>query len=83
MLIAEAVGPVTYETARECRVATGGWVGPYTGEQFDDPASLDIDHMVASLTKAQLALVGGRGTVDKKRQYANDLNFAGHLIDQR
>ena len=45
-LVAESVGPVAYEDSPRCRVESGAWVGPYTGEQFNDPSRLDVDHMV-------------------------------------
>ena len=78
VLIAESVAPVTYESASECRVDSGTWFGPYTGEQFNDPGRLDIDHMVP-LANAHRS---GAWAWDnaRKRQYANDLSYAGHLI---
>ena len=45
-LIAESETPVTYKSEDRCRVASGSWDGPYTGERFTDPGDLDIDHMV-------------------------------------
>ena len=45
-LVAESVSPVAYTDSDRCRVESGAWVGPYTGEQFTDPGRLDVDHMV-------------------------------------
>ena len=45
-LVAESVSPVVYTSSDRCRVASGAWVGPYTGERFTEPGRLDVDHMV-------------------------------------
>ena len=48
VLIAEADGPLTYETGERCRVEMGRWVDPYTLEVFEDPSDLDFQgHLVA------------------------------------
>ena len=39
-LVAESVSPVVYTSSDRCRVASGAWVGPYTGEQFTDPGTV-------------------------------------------
>lgn len=78
VLIAESVVPVTFEDGKTCRVETGKWVDPYTGEIFTDPGGLDVDHMVA------LRDAHGSGAYtwsgDKKRQYFNSLENPSHLI---
>ena len=43
-LAAESVVPVTFETAKNCRVATGQWRGPYTGVHEYDPHIVAVDH---------------------------------------
>ena len=78
VLVAESVSPVVYEDSRQCRVASGTWVGPYTGEQFDDPGGLDVDHMVPLGNAHQSG--GWAWSGAKKRQYANDLSYTNHLI---
>ena len=77
-LIAEAVGVVRYERADECRVASGDWVGAYTGERFSDPGDLDVDHMVP-LANAHRS---GAWQWDdaRRREYANYLARGNHLI---
>ena len=77
-LVAESVGPVAYEDSRRCRVASGAWVGPYTGEQFTDPGRLDVDHMVPLGNAHQSG--GWAWSPEEKRQYANDLSYDNHLI---
>ena len=77
-LVAESETPVTYTNDDRCRVASGSWEGPYTGEVFTDPGSLDIDHMVPLANAHRSG--GWTWSEDKKREYANDLSYEGHLI---
>ena len=78
VLIAESRTPVRYWDAGRCRVASGRWIGPYTGEQFDEAGELDIDHMVP-LANAHWS--GGWAWSDeRKARYANDLSYEGHLV---
>ncbi len=77
-LIEESTSPVEYKDADECRVASGEWNGPYTGEQFTDPSDLDVDHMVP-LGNAHRS-GGWLWSESRRRDYANDLSYAGHLI---
>ena len=77
-LIAESLSAVVYESAEECRVETGEWLGAYTGERFSDPADLDIDHMVPLANAHRSG--GWEWTKERKREYANDLSYANHLI---
>ena len=78
VLVAESVSPIAYEDAGQCRVASGAWVGPYMGEQFDDPGRLDVDHMVPLGNAHQSG--GWAWSAPEKRQYANDLSYENHLI---
>ena len=77
-LVAESVSPVAYTDSDRCRVASGIWVGPYTGEEFTDPGRLDIDHMVP-LGNAHRS-GGWAWDPEQKRRYANDLSYDNHLI---
>ena len=77
-LVAESVIPVAYEDAGQCRVASGAWIGPYTGEQFNDPGRLDVDHMVPLGNAHQSG--GWAWSAPEKRRYANDLSYENHLI---
>ena len=71
VLVEESLVSVTYETDRECRVATGRWYGAFTGVYVEDPSDLDIDHLVP-LKNAHLS-GGWRWDADKREEYANDL----------
>lgn len=78
VLIEESASPVTYKDSDECRVAEGEWDGPYTGERFTDPSDLDVDHMVP-LGNAHRS-GGWLWSESRRRDYANDLSYPGHLI---
>ena len=77
-LIAESETPVKYTNEDRCRVATGSWEGPFTGEFFTDPGALDVDHMVPLANAHRSG--GWAWSEDRKREYANDLSYDGHLI---
>ena len=78
VLIAESLIPVTFTSEEACRVATGRWTGPYTGDVLEDPGKLDIDHMVP-LANAHLS-GGYRWSDERKELYANSLSYPGHLV---
>ena len=46
LLIVSSIIPVTFTNARGCTVATGIWLGPYTGQIFTKASDVDIDHIV-------------------------------------
>ncbi len=77
-LIAESKTRVTFESEDRCRVATGQWVGPYTGTVVDDPGKLDIDHLVPLANAHRSG--GWAWDRDRKRAFANDLTYPDHLI---
>ena len=61
--------------AEGCRVSSGEWLDPYTGETFTDPSKLDIDHVYALGAAAKN---GGNGwDAAKKQEFANDKS---HLL---
>ena len=76
-LIAEADGPLTYETSEQCRVESGRWVDPYTLAVFEDPSDLDVDHVVPLANAHRSG--GWAWSRERKTDYANDLDFEGHL----
>ena len=78
VLIAESLDQVTFETDRECRVATGRWFGAFTGAYVEDPGDLDIDHMVP-LKNAHLSGAWAWNPA-MKEEYANYLGEENHLI---
>lgn len=55
---------------KTCRVLSGEWVDPYSGQIFTDQKKLDIDHIIPL---NYVASHGGQSwSADKKQQYAND-----------
>lgn len=78
VLIRDSQEPVTFTDEKQCRVATGKWVCPYTGKVITDPSKVDIDHMVA-LKDAHVS--GGWGwPADQRQSFANDLEDPTHLL---
>lgn len=47
ILIRDSVAPMAFESAGNCRVVAGEWLGPYTGKRFHTAQELDIDHIVS------------------------------------
>ena len=78
VLITESSVPVTFRDEGSCRVATGRWTGPYTGEVVDDPGKLDVDHVVP-LANAHLSGAHGWSS-ERKELFANSLSYPGHLV---
>ena len=78
VLIAESTVAVTFQTPDECRVASGRWQGPYTGEVATDPGKLDIDHLVP----LENAHRSGAWAWDRqrKREFANHIGYDNHLL---
>ena len=78
VLIAESAEPVAFQSDDGCRVASGLWIGPYTGTVVDDPTDLDVDHMVP-LENAHRS-GGWSWSRERKREFANYLGYENHLI---
>ena len=77
-LIAESAVPVEFRDADRCKVAAGRWIGPYTGTAVENPSDLDIDHVVPLYNAHKSG--AWRWTAERKRRYANYLEYPGHLI---
>ncbi len=74
VLIGESVAPVSFapeDDGDQCRVISGQWVGPWTGEVFTDASDVDIDHHVPLGHAHESG--GWRWDAERKRAYANDL----------
>lgn len=78
VLIAESATAVEFESADECRVSSGRWQGPYTGELVTDPRDLDVDHLVP-LENAHRSGAWAWSR-ERKREYANYMGYENHLI---
>ena len=78
VLIEESLDPVTYETDRECRVATGQWWAPHLGHHLGNPSHIDVDHHVP-LKNAHLSGAWA-WSPEMKEAYANYLGEENHLV---
>ncbi|MDE2899879.1 MAG: DUF1524 domain-containing protein [Chloroflexota bacterium] len=78
VLIAESASRVKYGDDRGCRVESGHWFDPYTGRVHRDPSTLHIDHLVPLANAHRSG--GWAWSSDRKRQFANSLGDAAHLI---
>ncbi len=61
-----------------CKVLSGKWLCPYTGQVFTNPRKLDIDHMVP--LRAAHAAGGWEWERARKRAYYNDMSYEHHLV---
>jgi len=77
VLIAESITPVQLDS-RGCRVVSGTWFDPFTGQTFTNPGDLDIDHFIP-LAEAHRS-GASRWPPQLRRQFANDLSWPGSLI---
>lgn len=78
LVLVDANGKETSDKSKACDVKSGKWHDPYTGKAYTDPKELDIDHMIPL---SYAASHGGQAwSAEKKRQYANDMGNANHLI---
>ena len=61
-----------------CRVISGRWHDPYTGQTITDASKMDIDHMVP--LKEAFESGAYSWTKKKRHEYANYLGDPNHLI---
>jgi hypothetical protein len=78
VLLEESLEPVSFKTAKNCRVVSGSWLGAYSGNVFTDASQLDIDHLVP--LKEAHESGGYAWDAYRKRDYANDLSDPNTLI---
>jgi len=78
VLIEESLKVVTFKSDKQCQVATGEWLDPFTGDTVTDGTKLDVDHMVPLKNAHDSG--GWAWDKDKKAAYANEMRYADHLI---
>lgn len=77
VLISESLGQAQVDPFG-CKVLAGDWISPYDNQRIEDPANLDIDHVVP-LKEAWDS--GARTWSSSRRQsFANDLSDPRSLI---
>ena len=77
VLIEESLIPGELDS-RGCRVVSGQWLDPFTGQTFTNPADLDIDHFIP-LAEAHRS--GAKNwSSQRKKAFANDLSHPGTLM---
>ena len=78
VLIQESLDPVSFKSNKGCKVLSGRWLGAFTGQIFNNPKQLDIDHLVP----LKEAHDSGAHAWSKPRkwEYANDMSHPDHLI---
>lgn len=75
---AVAVAMTTRADGRECAVASGTWVDPFSGDTIRTPSELDVDHIVP-LQNAHLS-GGWAWTAERRQEFANFLADTLHLL---
>lgn len=70
-LIATSSTNVRFATEKKCRVVTGRWISPFTGNVIQNSSEIDIDHMVPLKWAWKR---GAKGWSQAKRErFANDM----------
>jgi hypothetical protein len=70
VLIRDSLSPAQVDPFG-CRVVAGDWVSPYDGAMWDNPADVDIDHMVA--LKEAWDSGAWSWSAAQRRAFANDV----------
>lgn len=66
---------VVLDEAKACKVISGIWIDPYSGDEFTDPSKLDIDHVIPLSWANRNG--GATWTSEQKQAFANDFD---HLL---
>jgi hypothetical protein len=45
-LISQSVGQIQYKSSKQCKVKSGKWISPFTGNVIYSASEIDIDHVV-------------------------------------
>lgn len=70
LLIRYSLAPVSFTRANHCKVTTGLWLDPYTGNFYIKASDLDVEHIVP--LKWAHDHGGARWSRTRKRQFAED-----------
>ena len=78
LLLLHSLTETTFTAADGCRVVTGQWQDPWTGQTYTDAAALEIDHHVP-LRHAHVSGGAAWSPARKQGYYRNDLGVPGAL----
>jgi hypothetical protein len=78
VLVEESIIPVAFTDARKCNVLEGQWLALFSGVNVFTATELDVDHMVPLANAHKSG--GWAWDYERKREYANNLSYKGHLI---
>jgi hypothetical protein len=69
-LISQSVSQVQYKTSKQCKVKSGKWISPFTGNTIYNASDIDIDHVVP----LKWAWIHGADSWSKEKRvkFAND-----------
>ncbi|WOX05552.1 HNH endonuclease family protein [Microbulbifer pacificus] len=70
LLIRYSLAPVSFTSKTQCKVASGLWMDPYTGEFYEKASDLDVEHIVPLKWAHDHGAAGW--SVAKKRRFAED-----------
>jgi hypothetical protein len=77
VLVAESTTPAQVDPY-SCKVISGDWFSPYDGVTTDNPAEIQIDHVVALAEAWDSGAAGW--DVARRRNFANDLDEPAALV---
>lgn len=69
-LIATSTTVARFADDRRCRVVTGRWISPFTGNVIQNASDIDIDHLVALAWSWERG--AGEWSREKREKFAND-----------
>ena len=78
VLIEESLKAVTFKSDKQCQVATGEWLAPFTGDTVTDATKLDVDHLIPLKNAHDSG--GWAWDAGMKSAYANEMAYSDHLI---
>ena len=78
VLFRDAINPKAVILNQHGNVIAGAWTDLYTGKLLTEPSKVDIDHLVP--LKHAHDLGGWKWPVDKRREFANWMQFHGALV---
>ncbi|GAA5442279.1 hypothetical protein Misp06_00453 [Microbulbifer sp. NBRC 101763] len=81
LLIRFSLSPVTYTRSNGCKVDTGLWLDPYTGNFYSKASDLDVEHIVP--LKWAHDHGGAAWSREKKRRFAEDIENLWLVDDGR